>query len=727
MGLFTDIRYASRSLLKDPAFTLTATATLAVGIGANAAVFGIVDQALFQQPSLERPDELVLIWNTLGESTDRMRVSAPDVAVFQERTTSFAAFAFMNRIADGAVEAPEGDGAEHVRIASVTAGFFDLLGIGAAIGRTFSSEDANPDRLTGAGATVPPVVVIADGLWRRTFGGDAAALGSTVLLDGRPAVIVGVLAPDTRVDLPPGAGIATDADVWVPFRAPLGAIRRADGRRVDQDSDNTGAVLARLRTGVSLSVAQTEMSRLAADLRVEFPDYAEAKLGISVRSLHADATAHARELLIALLAGVVLVLIVACLNVSTLLLARGLRRRGEVAIRMALGAGRGRVARQLVTESLLLVGAGLVFSLFLADVVTTVLARTVPASLAPSVEADLGPRGFLFAVGLALALAAVLGGVLAIQMSAFARSGGIARRFMRGASPSGRMRNALVVSQVALSVVLLFGASLLIRSVGELRQIDPGFDTSHTMTFGVSLRVPGRYRGPADRARVMREITNRLTDLPGVAAVGLTDHLPLSGRRWTQPYGLPGQPASQWSRNRADFRTVSSGYFDAIGARLLEGRSFTADEDLSEDRRVVVVDEILARRIGHRGRSGRGRRPYAPRDAVGRRPRRTVRTLSAGGVSRRLVRRAHCGRSGRLGAVDPESGPRDRHATTRVRAANVGRVRRGICGTDAVRRSGTGRLRLPCASGGRPRAVRSHLAGGRPPNQRYRAPHRGRC
>ena len=174
---------------------------------------------------------------------------------------------------------------------------------------------------------------------------------------------------------------------------------------------------------------------------------------------------------------------------------------------------------------------------------------------------------------------------------------------LRGPVDHGKARNALVAGQIALSVVLALTTGLLLRTARELQAVHPGFEPEGAMTFAVSLRTPGRYTGPADRARLMREIETALAELPGVQAVGLSAHLPLGGRRWSQPYGLPGQPESEWAGNRADFRTITSGYFEALGADLLEGRSFSRDEDLSEDRRVVIVDEKLAHRLAPSGQS----------------------------------------------------------------------------------------------------------------------------
>lgn len=591
-GWTGDLRYAVRTLMRSPSFTLVVTVTLALGIGANAAVFGLVRGALFTPPSFEAPDELLFVWNTIGDSRARFRVAAPDVAEVRDRVPSLAHVAFMDRVTDGAIEAEDGGSAEHVRLARVTPNFFGVLGVTSAYGRTFVEE---------AAASAGPTVLISDGIWRSGFGADPRVIGRTVRVDGLPATIVGVLSADFRIPMPPEVGIAADADVWIPLREPLTTMERADGRRLDEDSDNTGAVVARIRAGATTAQVREDLERLSAELRETLPAYATAGIGFEARPLVEDATRHVRDLLWTLMVSVGAVLVIMCLNLSTLLLARGTRKATELSVRAALGAGGVRIVRQLLAESAVLVALGTLCALLVAQVASTALEAWVPSGLIPPGGFSFDPITLVASAGVA-ALATGLAGVApALSLVAGEGRGGLTRGIRRDQRREGKVRNTLVVAQIAVSVSLLLGAGMLVRTVSALKSVDPGFEPEGAMTFSLSVRTPGRYRGPGDRALLMRDIENRLSELPGVRAVGLTTRLPLSGKQWTQPYGLPGQAPSEWAENRADFRAVTSGYFEAMGMRVLEGRGFSSSEDLNEDRRIVVVDEALARRIGPPG------------------------------------------------------------------------------------------------------------------------------
>ncbi|MCI0435315.1 MAG: ABC transporter permease [Gemmatimonadetes bacterium] len=592
----SDARFAARTLVRNRGFSVFVMLTLAIGIGGNAAIFGLVDQTLFRPAPYESPDELVLVWSTLGQDPARVPVAAPDVAVFRERSRRFESFAFMNRVRDGAIGSEAATGVEHVRIATVTPNFFELLGIRPVLGRVFAGHDIVSSSRDD-GALTAPVVVLSHRTWRSVFGADPGVVGQVVRLNGWPVTLLGVLPALFRLELPPDAGIATDADVWSPLQVPLIAFRRGDGRLLDQDSDNSGVAIGRVRTGVSLDEAVAELSAIGDQLRHEVPAYTAAGLRVSARSMHEDATAHASGLLRALLAGAGIVLLVACLNLSTLVLARGMRRHAELAIRTALGSSRMRILRQLVTENLLLVAVGGGFAAMVAAFGTELFARTLPPGLLPNVALRWDPLGVLLATAVTAAVVLAFGILPTLGIVMHEQRGRIGGVFQRTRGRTMRMRHALVLSEVALSVVLVSCAAFLIRTTFELRAIRPGFESANALTFSVSLRVPGRYTGPAERARFMREVETAIRDLPGVRAVGLTGGLPLSGRRWTQPYGLPGQAQPEWQENRADFRVITSGWFEAVGARVLEGRAFTHDEDLIEDRRVVIVDEKLARRI----------------------------------------------------------------------------------------------------------------------------------
>ena len=595
-GWGQDLRFALRTLLRSPAFTAVAVGTLALGLGADTAMFSLVDGVLLRPPPYERPDELVLIWNTRPGSTERIPVAGPDVAALQAGVDRLASVAFSIRGVDGALDSDAGDAAHPVRIASVTSGFFDVLGAPAALGRTFEPADGAGGADVGGEGSAPSVV-LADGVWRRAFAADPGVVGRTVRVNGFPARVVGVMPPGFRLALPPDAGVMTDVDVWVPLTVPLTAFHREPERLLDQDSDNTGVAVGRLATGASVVEAQEQADRVAQALRAELPAYAAAGLGFSVRPLHTDATAHARPVLLALLTGAAGVLLVACLNLATLLLARGTAREREFAVRACLGAGRVRLLRQLAVEGAVLGAGGFVAALGVATLLLGAVPRIVPPGLAPAGGVTLSGRAFVFGAvvaGVAVLLFAVLPGIRATGTEARSAVGS---RVVRGGPRRSGARRALVGGQVALSLALALGAVLLLRTVSALDAVRPGFDADGALTFSVSLRVPDTYRSPGDRATFMAELSRGLSAHPEVQAVGLVGGLPLSGDRWTQPYGLPGQPETEWRENRADFRVVSSGYFDAMGTRILEGRVFTPEEDLSETERVVVIDERLAGRL----------------------------------------------------------------------------------------------------------------------------------
>jgi predicted permease len=602
-GWSGEVRLAVRTLVRSPGFTMVVVASLAVGIGANAAVFGLVSDVLRVKPPYDEPRELMLIWNTLPDSPERIPVAGPDVAVLRERAERLEGIAFVAGTADGAVESVEGDAAVLVRVGTVTPDFFQVLGADAALGRVFQAAALPAGAAGGPGDA--DVAVLTHHAWRRLLAADSSAVGKTIRLNGRAVQVIGVMPPDFRLLLPPGASVDPDVDLWTPLPVPLRSFRREE-RLQDQDSDNSGAVVARLADGATLEQGRADVRRIGERLRQEVPAYAVERRGLEARPLEADVTAHARGVLGALVAAACAVFLVACLNVAGLMIARGMGRSDELAVRMALGAGRGRILRQLVVESLVLVALGFVAAVALAGAASNVLTRVVPAPLAPPGGTSLDVATLASAVA-ASGAAVILVGMLPARRIASRGARGIARSGAgRPGRGGGRSRRVLVIGEVALSVVLLLAAGLLLRTVSALGHVHPGFEPRSALTFDVSLRLPDRYRSPGGRAELMKDLETRLEDLPRVRAVGWVGALPLSGRRWTQPWGLPGQPPEAWRSNRADFRVASSGWFEAAGARLLEGRSFTAEEDLTEDERVVVVDEVVGRAIAPGGGSAVG-------------------------------------------------------------------------------------------------------------------------
>ncbi|NIR44312.1 MAG: ABC transporter permease [Gemmatimonadetes bacterium] len=614
-----DFRYALRKLRRNPGFTVAAVLTLALGIGANTAVFSVVNAVLLQPLPYAEPDRLVLLWNRSSSAgAQRMPVAAPDVAVYRERAKGFERFGFTEGTLDLSLSGREGP--LHVRAGRVDPTFFHLLGVRPALGRGFSGREdvLPPEILDDSSATIPPApVMLSHGMWKARFGGTVDVLGRDIRLNGQPAVVVGVLPADFELLLPPDVGVGRRADLWLPIRVDLSRLQRVD-RLTDQDSDNTGAVIGRLRPGVTLEQAQAEMDGIAARLREEVPEYRHAGLRIDVVPMKASAVEHTRRILLALWAAVGAVLVIACLNVGNLSLARMLGRSGEIALRSALGANRWRLARQMLTESVLLAALGAGLGLLVAGGALPLIRKAGPADLPRLADAGIDGAALAFTLGCLLLATLFFGLAPALSFSRDGAGGHLVRRRgVRAADRHGRgIRNTLVVCQVGLSLTLLITAGLLLRSLLSLGEVSPGFEPRRVLTFELSLRYPDRYLGPADRAAFVHQLEGRLASLPGVEAVGLVGRLPLAGDLWTQPYGLDGASVEEWSANEADFRMVTSGYFRAMGIRLLAGRHFTEAEDLYERERVAIIDERMATRLGGTDGNALGKRLGFPLDGA---------------------------------------------------------------------------------------------------------------
>ena len=618
--MIQDLRYALRGLLRSPGFAAVAVLTLALSIGASTAIFSIVHGVLWRRVPYADPDRLVLLWHRMASGgMQRTRISGPDVAEFRDRATLFQGFAFTTNVLDAALTA--GSTTEHARLGVVTSNFFSVLGVRADVGRTFDPDEGvvsgaawwGQGILSGTAPAPPTALVLSHALWRGRFGEDRGVIGQTVRINGQPAIVVGVMPRGFEVPMPAGTGLAQDVDAWTPIRVPLDRFKRVDGRR-DQDSDNTGAVLARVRPGVSLERAQAELDVIAAQQRENFAPYRELGMRIEAIPFRDNVVAHRRSLLLALFAAVGLVLLIACVNIANLNLARVVSRRREIALRVALGAGSGRLVRQLMTESGVLAAAGGVGGLLLALWAVPLLLRYGPdLPRVGSIGVDVTALAFTLGV---VGVAAVVFGTVPSLMGARERGEATLRpQLAVGTGRAGARRRALVMAEIALSMVLLVGSGLMLRTVAALRREDPGFRPANALTFRLSIRAPDRYAGPAARAEFLRQVADRLGALPGVAAVGAVGGLPLSGATWTQPYGRANEPPEAWVRNEADFRVITSGYFEAMGTRLLAGRSFTLDEDLAEKRRVAIVDEAMARRLAPGGGSVLGRTIAFPLDS----------------------------------------------------------------------------------------------------------------
>ncbi len=574
--LWQDARYAVRMLAKSPAFSAVAIATLALGIGANSAIYTVLEAAILAPLPYAEPSRLVMLWTNFRESKQpRVPASGHEMLEIRSRSRQLAGVAGI-WVGAGSVTG-EGD-PERVRVGQTTSNFFDLLGAVPALGRTFVSGEEGPEAAR--------VIVISDAFWRRRFGGDRRVLGRGVRLDGGLATVVGILPPGFDVIFAADSSVPQGIEVFTPFfndlaKAPrdLGWIR----------------MVARLAPGATHAGAQAELSAIAERLSAEFPEYRTVGMELSVVPLHADVVRDVRPPLFALFAGVGLVVLIACANVANLLLARAARRQKEMSLRAALGAGRGRIARQLLTESLVLAGLGGLLGLLLGRAALSALLALRPASLA-----RLAPSGLSWGVlGFTLALSAATGILCGLAPALAASRRDLARALAEGGRghASGRTapQRVLVFAEVALGFVLLVGAGLLIRTFLALSGADPGFRSGGVLTFQVSLSF-ARYGDDAARQRFARTLTERLRQLPGADAVGAVSHLPFDDYpNWYEYYSREGAPEAEKTAAMADHRAILPGFFRSLGVAVKQGRELRESDDAAHPN-VIVVDETLAKR-----------------------------------------------------------------------------------------------------------------------------------
>jgi putative ABC transport system permease protein len=573
-NLWQDLRYGIRMLLRSPGFTLVGVLALALGIGANTAIFSVVNAVLLRPLPYPDPDRLVLLSENFSRlGLNRISVSAPEFIDYRDRSQSFervAAYKYLNFNLTG-VDEPE-----RILGASVSAGLFTLLGINPSRGRAFLPEEDQPGG--------HPVVVLSHGLWQRRFGADPSVVGKTLRLNGNHMTVVGIM--------PPGFQFPAQAELWAPIVFNDDALRQRQSRSL--------RVIARLKPDVTLKQAQAEMSTFARQLTQQYPDiYLESNgWSITLTPLREQMVGNLRTTLLVLLGAVGFVLLIACANVANLLLARAAARQKEIAIRTALGAGRRRLVRQLLTESVLLalVGGtlGLLLALWGIDLLAALRPPGIPALVKISVDAPVLAftiltsllTGILF--GLAPALAASK-----LDLNESLKEGG---RGAAGSRGRHRLGSILVISEVALALVLLIGAGLLIKGFLRLRSVDPGFNPKNVLVTWTVLS-PSKYPDRTQVADFYQTLLARIEALPGVQFVGATNDLPLSGDNssWgftteAHPRPAPGEVLE------ANYRVASPNYFRAMGISLVRGRFFTEFDNESAPG-AVIINETMARRF----------------------------------------------------------------------------------------------------------------------------------
>jgi putative ABC transport system permease protein len=576
MGLLLqDIRYGLRMLWKSPGFTLVAIFTLALGIGANSAIFSVVNAVLLRPLSFKNPDALVKVNGELRkQGVDKEPLSYPDFVDLKAGAQSLEHVAAYNQTS-GALTG-EGE-PERLRGANVSAELFPLLGVEPLIGRAFSAEEDRPES--------NPVVLLGHGLWQRRFGADPNVVGREIMLNGRSTTVLGVMPPDFNF---PVQGLPRD--YWSPLAPSI-------GKRATERGSHYLNVIAGLRPGFTPAQAAGETQSIAARLEGQYPD-TNTGFSLNVISAHEELVKDVKPALLVLLGAVGFVLLIACANVANLLLARATARTKEIAIRTALGASRLRVLRQLLTESVLLSILGGSLGLLLAVWGVDLLMSASPADIPRVKEIGLDARalGFTFAVSIMTGL--IFGLAPALQASKLdlnetLKEGG------RGSTEGlrrNRVRSLLVVSEIALSLVLLVSAGLLIKSFMRLSEVNPGFNPDHVLTVGVSL-PPAKYTEERQQAAFFRETLERLRNSPGIVSAGAVFTLPLSGSNRANSFQIAGRPTpNPGEEPEANDRVTTPDYFQAMGIPVLKGRVFT-ERDNSDAPPVLIVNESFAHRF----------------------------------------------------------------------------------------------------------------------------------
>jgi putative ABC transport system permease protein len=560
-------------LMKHPGFTFVAVLALALGIGANSAIFSVVNAVLLRPLPFPAPDELVLVGEGAGgPETARGTFSFPDFKDLRAQTQTLAAAAGYLR--SGTVLTNEG--AEPVRLigTDVSASYFAVLGVRPELGRVFTEEEDQP------GASV---IVISHRLWQTHYGGRGDILGQQFKSGTRTLTIVGVMPPGFEYPFR-----AEPQDYWEPLAGvPTPSREQRDAHMLN--------VIGRIKSGVTVEQARAELTSIARRLEQQYPA-SNTGVTIAAAPLHADLTRDARRPLLILLGAVAFVLLIACANVANLLLARAVARHREIAIRTALGASRWRVVRQLLVESVLLALAGGALGLLLAMWGVDLLVAASPADIPRVGQVNLDGRVLAFTLLVAALTGVLFGLVPALQVSKPDLNDAL-KEGSRGATESlrrNRVRSLLVVAEVALSLVLLVGAGLLLKSFVRLLRTDAGFDASRVLTLDLPLSRQ-RYDTPEKQADFFRRLAERTRALPGVESVGVVNDLPLSNNEDTETFQIAGRPpAPAGAVPEGSYTVVSPGYFTALKIKLLAGRLLT-EQDGAHAPPVIVISEALAR------------------------------------------------------------------------------------------------------------------------------------
>ncbi len=594
-----DLRFGARMLVKHPGFTLIAVMTLALGIGVNTAIFSVVYAVLLRPLPYPAPERLVVLATTGTQVDSRSGVAYPDYLDWRDRTHSFedtAGFLNTNFNLTGVEPAVAVPGRR------VNWNFFHILGVKPQLGRLFAAAD---DR---AGATA--TAVISHDLWREKFGGDTAVIGKTISLDGNPFTLIGVL--------PPGFELLRRDDIFVP----LGLWFTPDNNLLKRSNQFPLYVLGRLKNGATVAQARADLSAVASQLAREYPETNSGRSGTADK-LSDLQVKDVRPILLVLLGAVGCVLLIACVNVANLMLVRAAGRERELAVRLALGAGRGRIIRQLLTESLLIAALGGVAGLLFGAWGISSLTALVPRTLLQLDQVRLNQPVLLFTLAISV-LTGLLFGLLPALHAARTDLNVSLKEGGRSIASSGweRARKALLVAEVGLALVLLIGAGLMLRTLQQLTHVNPGFNAENLLTLRFAL--PAEAYNTERRLAFFRECRMRLEALPGVRSASFVMSLPIEGSAWDSPFIVADKPVPQpGAFPYASFTPISANYFATMGIQLSAGRAFTETE-MNDTPAVAVINESLARKlwpgenaIGKRLKQGAAESQTAWREVVG--------------------------------------------------------------------------------------------------------------
>ena len=561
-----DLRYTRRTLLRSPGFALTAILVTALGIGANTAAFSVADFVMIRPLPFFEPGRIVKLWQR-AQNGGRFELSPPNYRDYKRQARSFAAMgAFhgtsVNMVGEGEPERLTGS--------ALTGEVLPILGVKPVIGRLFEGDDDH----AGTDATV----IISYGLWKSTFGGDAAVLGRRVLLNGEPRVVIGVMPRDFHF---PNAATV----LWTPMPR---------GERENQERDNTWFQgIARLKPGVTIAQADADMNVIAASLASRFPQENRG-VGASVISLRDELSNQSALMLVALCGAAVCVLLIACANLANLLIARALARRRELDVRLALGAGRERLVRQLLTESLVISGLGGVLGVAIAVAAVPLLSRLVPNSLPLADSPTVDVRVLAVAAVVSCLTGIAFGVVPALRASGSGELAALREGARSGGGRRARMRSALVMVEVMASVVLLVSSGLLLRALSRVASTDPGFRTEGVLTMRTTLPQP-KYDSTAAREQFYHRVLDGVRALPGVQSAAYSSFLPMTFGGGIFAVEANGQPSSGADGRNASLRFVTPSFFASMGIPLRQGRDIDERDDLSRPQ-VAVVSESFAKK-----------------------------------------------------------------------------------------------------------------------------------